>query len=316
MREAFPESVAVGRLGEYAAVVETGTMLLKDVNYTRGPVAHGLRIAVVKVGDGVHVNAVDLSARIQAAEERERLLATAERAREEAERANRAKSDFLAVVSHELRTPLSAIDGYAELMEMGVRGPLTEQQRHDLERIRRSQRHLLGLINGVLNYARVEAGTVQYNIEPVVVANVLTSCEELTGPQMRAKGLTYRILDCDPALRARADFEKVEQVLINLLTNALKFTDSGGSVTVSCVAGDQDIAIAIEDTGRGIAANKLERVFEPFVQIDSQLTCATEGIGLGLAISRDLAHGMGGNIVVESTPDVGSVFTLTLPQAI
>jgi signal transduction histidine kinase len=237
-----------------------------------------------------------------------------EAARREAERANRAKSEFLAVMSHELRTPLNAIDGYAELIELGVRGPVTEDQRLDLGRIRKSQRHLLGLINGVLNYTRVEAGAANYEVEPVCVVDALSTCEALTAPQMRARGLNFTRRECDPTVTVLADVEKLEQIVINLLTNAMKFTDRGGQVTMACTTTDRTVAIAVEDTGVGIAASHVERVFEPFVQVDSGLTRTRDGVGLGLAISRDLARGMGGDLTLRSTWGVGSTFTLTLPR--
>jgi signal transduction histidine kinase len=314
MREMFPESVAAGRLERYANVVETGEMWLEDVQYTRGSISHGLRVTAVKVGDGVHINAVDLSERFRAAEERERLLAAAEHARKDAESANRAKSEFLAVMSHELRTPLNAIDGYAELMEMEVHGPLTEQQRQDVLRIRKSQRHLLGLINGVLNYTRVEAGVAHYNIAPVSLADVLASCDALMRPQMEHRGLTFAVDMCKSDLIVLADAEKLQQVILNLLTNASKFTAAGGHVRLFCEATETMMAITVADTGRGIAKEQADRIFEPFVQVDARLTRTEEGVGLGLAISRDLAHGMGGEISLKSELGKGSAFTVTIPR--
>jgi len=245
--------------------------------------------------------------------ESERARAEAEAARADAEQANRAKGEFLAVMSHELRTPLNAIGGYAELMEMGLRGPVTEEQRADLARIQQSQRHLLGLINQVLNYTRVETGTVRYDLSDVPVGEALAAAEALIVPQVRARGLTYLLGGCDPALRVRADRDKLQQILLNLLTNAIKFTDAGGELRVACGTRGGAVEISVADTGVGIAADKLASVFEPFVQVDQRLTRPHEGVGLGLAISRDLALGMGGDLVAESTPGVGSTFTLTLP---
>jgi signal transduction histidine kinase len=245
----------------------------------------------------------------------------ADAAQREAEAANRTKGEFLAVMSHELRTPLNAIGGYAELMEMGIRGPVTERQREDLGRIQRSQRHLLGLVNEVLNYAKLGAGSVRYAEADVVVRDALAEAEALVAPQARAKGLALGVDACPGDLAVRADQEKLRQVLVNLLSNAVKFTDRGGRVRVACEeappsGGDgARVRIAVRDTGMGISADKLGAIFEPFVQVRADLTRTAEGTGLGLAISRDLARGMGGDLTVESTPGAGSTFTLTLPAA-
>ncbi|HST62909.1 MAG TPA: GAF domain-containing protein [Longimicrobium sp.] len=236
-------------------------------------------------------------------------------ARAEAEGANRAKTEFLAVMSHELRTPLNAIDGYAELLEMGIRGPVTDAQRSDLGRIRRSQRHLLGLINDVLNFARVEAGHVELVITDVPLAEIVEGLEALVGPQVTERGLVYDCPPADPSLVARADAEKVRQILLNLLSNAVKFTPAGGTVRVTAGAEDGRVRIRVRDTGAGIPADRLESIFEPFVQLDRNLTSAHQGTGLGLAISRDLARVMGGDLAAESVVGAGSVFTLSLPRA-
>lgn len=245
--------------------------------------------------------------------ERARLFEAERGARAQAQAASKSKSEFLAVMSHELRTPLNAIGGYAELLDIGVHGPVTPEQRSALERIQMSQRHLLGLINAVLNYTRIEAGSVSYQLEAVPVAEALSSCEALTAPQMKSKGLTLHFEPCSPSLTVNADREKLQQIVLNLLTNSMKFTEAGGEVSMSCNANDGRIDIVVNDTGRGIEADQLDRIFEPFVQVDARLTRTQEGVGLGLAISRDLARGMGGDLLVESAVGEGSTFTLTMP---
>jgi signal transduction histidine kinase len=240
----------------------------------------------------------------------------AESAQHDAEEANRAKSEFLAVMSHELRTPLNAIGGYAELMQLGIHGPVTNEQLVALERIQRSQRHLLGLINGVLNYSRVEAGAVHYEVGDIPLEETLATCEALITPQLRAKKLELVNHPCPPGAVVRADGEKLQQVVLNLLSNAVKFTEAGGCVEVSCATAPNGMmCIRVSDTGRGIPAEQLERVFHPFVQVDARLTRTQDGVGLGLAISRDLARGMGGDLTVESEHGRGSTFSLTVPLA-
>jgi signal transduction histidine kinase len=229
--------------------------------------------------------------------------------------ANRAKTEFLAVMSHELRTPLNAIDGYAELMEMGVHGPLTEQQKQDIERIRKSQRHLLSLINGVLNFSRVEAGVAHYDLAPVKLADVLMSCDALVRTQMESRGLTFEVTVCAEDVSVMADSEKLQQILLNLLANASKFTPSGGVVRMWCDVSDDNVRITVSDTGRGIAPEQVNRIFEAFVQVDSRLTRTEEGVGLGLSISRNLARGMRGEITVVSELGKGSAFTVSIPRA-
>lgn len=242
-----------------------------------------------------------------------------QRLRRMAEEANRAKSEFLAVMSHELRTPLNAIDGYAVLMELGIRGPITGEQRQDLARIRKSQRHLLGLINGVLNYARVEAGAVHYEMALVSVDEVLASCEALTLPQAPARSLTLRREPCPPSLLVHADREKAEQIVLNLISNSIKFSNPGGSIDLRWLsardANGPTVHVRVIDSGIGIPEAHLSRIFDPFVQVDSELTRTREGVGLGLAISRDLARGMGGDLTASSTPGEGSTFTLVLRAA-
>jgi signal transduction histidine kinase len=244
-----------------------------------------------------------------------RLLAEARQARTEAEAASRAREDFVARMGHELRTPLNAIGGYADLIEMGVRGPVTDAQREDLHRLKRAQRHLLGLINQVLAYARVGRGGVAYEPADVPVDDALRSVEALIAPQIGEKGIVYTYNPCDPEATVRADAVHLRQIVLNLLSNAVKFTAPGGHVEVSCELGDHTASIRVRDTGRGIAPDQIEAVFEAFVQATPAPGGLHEGVGLGLAISRQLARGMGGDLTADSTLGVGSTFTLTLPRA-
>jgi signal transduction histidine kinase/FixJ family two-component response regulator len=258
--------------------------------------------------------AESLARRAALAVDNARLYRDAERARADAEAANQAKSDFLATMSHELRTPLNAIAGYTELLEMELRGPVTSEQREDLGRIRRSQRHLLALVNDVLNFARLDTGYLQYDITSVALADALNEVEALIAPQLQAKGLTYALVLPPKTLTVIADREKLQQVVLNLLSNAVKFTPAGGRIDVACVAQATTVAITVRDSGRGIPGDKLEAIFEPFVQVERALTRETEGSGLGLAISRQLARAMNGELAVDSVLGAGSTFTLTLPR--
>jgi signal transduction histidine kinase len=237
-----------------------------------------------------------------------------ENARLEAEAASRAKSDFLAIMSHELRTPLNAIGGYTDLLSGGIRGPVSEAQRADLARIKRSQHHLLGLINDILNFARIEAGRVTMEPRETVLNDALSQLEVLVGPQLLEKQLRYRYDSCDEQLTAYVDPDRLQQILLNLLSNAIKFTPPGGEIRLDCASEGGMVAIRVTDTGVGIPANKLESIFEPFVQVDRARWAGVGGTGLGLAISRDLARAMGGELTAQSEIDVGSVFTLRMPR--
>jgi signal transduction histidine kinase len=237
----------------------------------------------------------------------------AERARAHAEDANAAKSSFLATMSHELRTPLNAIGGYAELMELGIHGPLTDPQREALRRLRRAQKRLLSLINDVLNFARLEAGQVRFHYRDVPVASILANLETVIAPQLAARQQTLAIDDVRPGLRVHADPEKAEQILLNLLANAIKFTAPGGRIHVKTSAQGPEVWIRVTDTGAGIEAERLDTIFEPFVQVDGGMIREHGGVGLGLSISRDLAQAMSGDVRVESQVGRGSTFTLVLP---
>jgi len=329
--EALPEVRDQGFIDILDGVLETGDAFVgrevpimlartagaaaeeRFVNFVYQPLAEadGVRSRIVAHG-------TDVTEQVRARHEVERLLRAEREARAEAESANRAKSEFLAVMSHELRTPLNAIAGYVQLLDMGIHGPVTDAQHEALDRVARSQQHLLGLINDVLNLARIEAGRVDYSIEDVALADVVNVTGLMIEPQLMAKRLTYRTT-VENGVAARADRDKVQQILLNLLTNAVKFTPAGGSITVD-VATRQDVPntvfLRVTDTGIGIARDKQSSVFEPFVQADPSRTRRTEGTGLGLAISRDLAHGMGADLSVRSVEGKGSTFILSLPVPI
>ena len=243
-----------------------------------------------------------------------RLRHEAEAARQQAEASSRAKSEFLAVMSHELRTPLNAIAGYAEMLEMGVHGPLTEPQLDDLRRIRTAQRHLSALIDDVLDYVRLEVGRLHYAVTSVPVHETLASLEALIAPQVAARGLRYVYLPCEPSLTVQADAARLKQVVLNLITNAIKFTPRDGQIVLSCEAHEADVLVRVRDTGPGIAPDQVDLIFEPFVQSDAHRSPSNDGVGLGLSISRDLAHGMGGTLTVESEVGRGATFTLRLPR--
>ena len=241
----------------------------------------------------------------------------AEHARTVAEEANKAKSEFLAMMSHDLRTPLNAIGGYADLISMGVRGPVNEQQVKDLERIKRNQRHLLTLVNDVLSFARIERGDIPLNVISTNLNKTIKHLGAMIEPQTQARGLTYKFTPCDAGLRVLADADRIEQIIINLLGNAVKFTPDGGAITLSCGVDDQRPGMAriqVRDTGIGIPEDKLESIFDPFTQLDMH-HAKRDGVGLGLAISRKLTRLMNGDIVAESTPGQGSVLTVWLPFA-
>jgi signal transduction histidine kinase len=273
--------------------------------------------------------AQDLARRAAVAVDNARLYRDAEAARRHAEAANRAKAEFLATMSHELRTPLNAIGGYAELIEMGIRGPVTDQQRQDLGRIQQSQRHLLGLVNEVLDLAKVDAGALRVERAAVRAGDTVDAALALVRPQAAAKALALVETCGGTADRPYlGDEPRVRQVLVNLLANAIKFTPPGGQITVGCtltdapppgrvlVPGMPYVAIWVRDTGVGVPVAQRERIFEPFTQLDggaSPYTRASGGTGLGLAISRRLARLMGGDLTVANGEGLGSTFTLWLP---
>ncbi len=242
------------------------------------------------------------------------------RARADAERASVAKSRFLGVMTHELRTPLNTIIGQLELVTDGTYGDLTEQQRTALARVKRASAQLRALVDEVLTFSRLETGVVHYDMQHVVLADALLRVSSEVGAQAEAKGITFQLLPPTADMCVRADEAKLHDVLLALLSNALKFTPTGGHVTLDTAvraAASDYVFVRVSDTGSGIARERYTAIFEPFTQTDEGRARSATGLGLGLTISRDLAAGMGGDLRVRSTlgDGAGSTFTLSLRRA-
>jgi signal transduction histidine kinase len=237
----------------------------------------------------------------------------AEIARTAADDARAAKTQFLATMSHELRTPLNAIDGYAELMQLGVYGTLTDQQRRALKRLRLAQKRLLALVDDVLSFARLESGAGVVELADIAVDELFGAVEATIAPQLEARSQTLTVDQPAAGLTVRCDPGGAEQILLSLLANAVKFSDEGGVVQLSATGAGDVVHMTVTDRGNGIPANRLEDIFDPFVQLTGGIVRDHHGVGLGLAISRELARAMEGEILVMSRPGSGSAFTLVLP---
>ena len=286
----------------FATAIENA-WLLRDVETARGKLQDQARELEVQTRDLRRLTA-DLATKVQ----------EAEAARAVAEEANRAKSRFLATMSHELRTPLNAIAGHADLLALGIHGVLTEAQKQALLRIQRNEQRLLTLINDIISFAKLEAGQLRFQRQSITVNDLLSDIQELVHGPAQAKGIDYQRLPVDPDLRVIADPEKAARILLNLVDNAVKFTDRGGQISVGASPEGPTVRISVRDNGRGIPPSRLSSIFEPFVQVDQEHTRDKEGLGLGLAISRELARNMDGDVEVESELGRGSTFTLVLPR--
>jgi signal transduction histidine kinase len=236
-------------------------------------------------------------------------------AKDRAEAASQAKSDFLAATSHELRTPLTAVIGYADLLDAAVSGPLTPQQRDHVARIKFASWHLIGIIDEILTFSRAEAKREPLRPEVLDPADVARHAVDLVQPQAEAKGLSLELVLPDARVSLVTDAGKLRQILVNLLTNAVKFTSAGAvSLELELAAGCP--VFRISDTGPGIDTANLGRIFEPFTQLDQSSTRTQGGTGLGLPLSRTLAQLLGGEIEVTSQVGSGSTFELRLPAQV
>jgi signal transduction histidine kinase len=293
------------------ARLATGPLLVVPV------ASHGRIVATLTFGRGADEAeydedaqrlAADLAPFVALAVEQRQLVDAATSAAE-------AKAQFLTMMSHELRTPLNAIAGYAQLLEMGFRGPLNENQRDAVARILRGQEHLLELVDAVLTFSRLTSGKLVLETSAVPAASLLHDASEPYIPQFSANGIDFRLVASRDRILVLADAEHALQVLRHLVANALKFTRRGGTVTLACEPGAGVVRFVVTDTGRGIPAGQRESIFQPFVQVEKGLTRSVDGSGLGLAVGRELAQRMGGTLTVTSQEGVGSRFVFTLPSA-
>ena len=333
----FPRAAAARAAnlhGAFAFPIRAGAEMLGVIEFLHREILEpdeGLLTAVEVIGGDIGQSV----RRVRAEEERDRALAAMERINMqltdrtiEAEAANRAKSEFLANMSHEFRTPMNAIIGYSGLLEAEIMGPLTEEQQKQLKRIRASSNHLLGLVEDVLDLAKIEAGRITVEQECALASEPIQAALELIEPQAQEKGLAVESrCELDGTMCFVGDVDRVRQILANLLSNSVKFTDAGGRITVGCEILDQPdpqavlpgrgpwLCFTVEDTGIGMGPEQIASVFEPFVQAETGRTRTKGGTGLGLTISRHLARLMNGDLTVASAPGEGSCFKLWLAAA-
>ncbi len=303
-----PEYVAISReqLGKLAA---TGRIGPYEKEYLRKDGSRSwMLFAGASLGDGSLIEyCIDVS-------DRKRAEAALREAKEAAEQANRAKSQFLSTLSHELRTPLTAVIGLADLLGEDIVGPTNPKQKEYLARIRAGAWHLVSIIDEILTFSRVEAGKERAELARVDVAEIARSVVDLLTDQARARGLRLTIAGADAPLVVRTDGGKVRQILVNLVGNALRYTESGSVDVVLAEDGAGALELRVRDTGPGIPAERIPEIFQAFVQLDASTTREHGGAGLGLTICRRLAQLLGGEVTVDSTLGQGSTFTVRLPH--
>lgn len=232
-----------------------------------------------------------------------------------AEEASHAKSEFLAVVSHELRTPLNAIIGYTDLIESGISGPVSDTQRAQLKRVKASSAHLLEVVDDILTFSRLETGREEVNAEPVDYAVLIRDAVKLVQPLAEQKQLPVHVETPPEPCTGETDARRLRQILLNLLSNAVKFTDEGG-VWLDCHEDGDEMVFRVRDSGIGIPHEYLDRIWDPFSQVEESHTRKIGGTGLGLSVVRRLARLMGGDATVESQLGHGSTFTVRLPRRV
>jgi PAS domain S-box-containing protein len=304
-------SISIGRIASTDRSIGGYRWILRDITKRRQA-----ELAVREANRDLELRVASRTAQLAAANRlKDELLASERTAREEAEKSNRVKSDFLALLSHEFRSPLQAVFGYTELLDAEIHGGLNESQRRYVHRIKQSQQHLLGLINTILEFAKLEsAQQIDVTLRQIPVHQILSVTDSLIGTQLASKQLTYEYRCVDESIWTYADATKVQQIVLNLLSNAIKFTQPGGRITLECLGEPGTVAVHVHDTGCGIPPDQLEAVFEPFVQIKTR-GAVSKGTGLGLSISRRLAEAMGGSLTAASELGKGSTFTLRLQRA-
>lgn len=305
--------------GTHAAIEGTATTWTDEYRFQAASGAYVTvldRAYIARDNDGralrIVGSMIDITERTRVQLEREKLLASEIAAKHEAERANRAKSDFLAVMSHELRTPLTAIMGYTDLLLEGIPVAIPQQARQQVERIDYAARHLLELIEQVLLFSRVEAAKEPLDVHEVDLRRIAEDAAALIEPLASKRGLTFEIQMPELPVPARTESGKARQILLNFLSNALKFT-SEGQVSLLLERSGESAVFRVRDTGVGIAPENLDRVFEPFWQAQQGNTRQVGGTGLGLAVCQRLAELLGGEVRVESVMGQGTEFMLCLP---